>query len=358
MGEPIINGYLRRMLMQKGSDLHLSVGSPAKFRISGAIIPADDKIIDEKMMETMLKEICLPEWRWDKFIETHDLDFAHEIPDLARFRCNYLYNYWGQAAVLRQIPSKILTLSDLKLPEILKKICTFKSGLVLVTGPTGSGKSTTLAAMVDYINDNYSKHIITIEDPVEFVHKNKKCTIVHREIGIHSHSFPQALRGAMRSDPDIVLIGEMRELETIRLGLSCASMGMLVFGTLHTNNAPKTIDRIIDAFPANEQAQIRTMLAACLQGVVSQLLCKKIGGGRIASHEVLLWTDGLPNTIREGQINNIRTIIESNKANGMQSMDGTLLEFYDKGYITADEAYMKASDKKRFDAIIKELKLQ
>lgn len=352
MAEPIINSYLRKMLEQKGSDLHLSVGCPAKFRISGRIVPADDRIIDAPFMEKMLKEICVPEWRWEQFITTHDLDFAHEIPGVARFRCNYFYNYFGQGAVMRQIPSKILTLEDLKLPDILKKICNFKSGLVLVTGPTGSGKSTTLAAMIDYINDNYSKHIITIEDPVEFVHQNKKSTIVHREIGIHSQSFPQALRGAMRSDPDIVLIGEMRELETIRLGLTCATMGMLVFGTLHTNNAPKTIDRIIDAFPANEQAQIRTMLAACLQGVVSQLLCKKVGGGRIASHEVLLWTDGLPNTIREGQINNIRTIIESNKGNGMQSMDGTLQNLYNEGLITAEEAYMKASDKKLFEHLL------
>ena len=354
MAEPMINSLLRTMLEQKGSDLHLSVGMPAKIRVHGGIHPINDHIIDAAEMEQMLQEICLPEWRWTEYLERHDLDFAHEIPGLARFRCNYLYNYWGQAAVLRQIPSKILTLADLKLPEVLKKICNFKSGLVLVTGPTGSGKSTTLAAMIDYINDNYSKHIITIEDPVEFVHQNKKCTIVHREIGIHSPSFPQALRGAMRSDPDIVLIGEMRELDTIRLGLTCATMGMLVFGTLHTNNAPKTIDRIIDAFPANEQAQIRTMLAACLQGVVSQLLCKKVGGGRIASHEILLWTDGLPNTIREGQINNIRTIIESNKGNGMQSMDGTLQTFLDQGLISPDEAYMKATDKKLFEHLVKE----
>lgn len=354
MAEPRINSLLRQMLEQKGSDLHLAVGMPAKFRVQGAIRPANDHIIDAEEMEAMLKEICFPEWRWTDFIERHDLDFAHEIPGLARFRCNYLYNYWGMGAVLRQIPSKILTLEDLKLPEVLKRICNFKGGLVLVTGPTGSGKSTTLAAMIDYINDNYSKHIITIEDPVEFVHQNKQCTIVHREIGIHSPSFPQALRGAMRSDPDIVLIGEMRELDTIRLGLTCASMGMLVFGTLHTNNAPKTIDRIIDAFPANEQAQIRTMLAACLQGVVSQLLCKKVGGGRIASHEILLWTDGLPNTIREGQINNIRTIIESNKGAGMQSMDGTLQSFLEQGLISPTEAYMKASDKKLFEHLVKD----
>ena len=251
-------------------------------------------------------------------------------------------------AVLRQIPSKILTMADLKLPEVLKEICAYKSGLVLVTGPTGSGKSTTLAAMIDYINDNYSKHIITIEDPIEFVHPSKNCTIVHREVGIHSKSFPDALRGAMRSDPDIVLIGEMRENETIRLGLTCATMGMLVFGTLHTNNAPKTIDRIIDAFPSDEQSQIRTMLASCLQSVVSQLLCRKKGGGRIAVHEILLWADGLPNTIREGQIANIRTIIDAGGGRGMQSMDNSIQKQLDAGLISAEEAYMKASDKNRF----------
>jgi len=202
--------------------------------------------------------------------------------------------------------------------------------------------------MINYINDNYSKHIITIEDPIEFVHPSKNCTIVHREVGIHSRSFPDALRGAMRSDPDIVLIGEMRENETIRLGLTCASMGMLVFATLHTNNAPKTIDRIIDAFPSDEQAQIRTMLASCLQSVVSQLLCRKKGGGRIAVHEILLWDDGLPNTIREGKISNIRTIIDAGGGRGMQSMDNSIQKILDEDLITAEEAYMKSSDKSRF----------
>lgn len=345
---PIIDDYLREMLCLKGSDLHLSINYPAKYRISGNLKPANDFILTPEFMEKMLKEICLPADRWDTYLQTHDLDFAYEIPGLARFRCNYMYNYYGQAAVLRQIPSKILTVADLKLPEILLDICKIKSGLVLVTGPTGSGKSTTLAAMIDYINDTMKRHIITIEDPIEFVHKNKNCTIVHREVGIHSKSFPIALRGAMRSDPDIVLIGEMREMETIRLALTCAAMGMLVFATLHTNNAPKTIDRIIDAFPSNEQAQIRTMLAECLQAVVSQLLCRKKAGGRIACHEILLWTDGLPNTIREGQISNIRTIIEANKGMGMRSMDGGLKDLLMNDIISAEEAYMKASDKKLF----------
>ena len=352
--EPIINQYLRYMLEQGGSDLHLSIDNPVKSRIHGNIVPITEENITPEFMETMLKEICLPASRWDMFLERRDLDFAHEIPGVARFRCNYLYNYNGMAAVLRQIPNRIQTLEELNLPEVLKEICSYRSGLVLVTGPTGSGKSTTLAAMIDYINEHYSRHIITIEDPVEFVHRNKRSTIVHREVGIHSKSFPRALRGAMRSDPDIVLIGEMRELDTIRLGLTCAAMGMLVFGTLHTNNAPKTIDRIIDAFPANEQAQIRTMLAECLQAIVSQLLCRKLPRGRVAVHEILLWSDGLPNTIRNGQISNIRTIIDGNKGRGMQSMDESIQIQLEAGNISAEEAYMKASDKKLFQRAMEE----
>ena len=346
--EPIINHYLRQMLELGGSDLHLSINFPAKSRIHGSIQCLDDEVITPEKMEYLMKEICFPEHRCTTFMNTHDLDCAHEIPGLARFRCNYFYNYHGMGAILRQIPSKILTIEDLKLPEILKEICAFKSGLVLVTGPTGSGKSTTLAAMIDYINKTTSKHIITIEDPIEFVHQNQNCTIVHREVGVHSKSFPEALRGAMRSDPDIILLGEMRDNETIRLGLTCATMGMLVFGTLHTNNAPKTIDRIIDAFPSDEQAQIRTMLASCLKGVVSQLLCRKLAGGRVAVHEILLWTEGLHNTIREGQISNIRTIIDAGGGKGMQSMDNSIQIQYDAGNISAEEAYMKASDKTRF----------
>lgn len=351
--EPIINQYLRQMLSLGGSDLHLSINFPPKARIHGNIQCLTDEIITPEYMEAMLKEICIPK-RWNKFMETHDLDFAHEIPGLARFRTNYMYNYHGMGCVMRQIPTKILTIEELKLPETLIEICNIKSGLVLVTGPTGSGKSTTLAAMIDYINDHLHRHIITIEDPIEFVHQNKNCTIVHREVGIHSESFPDALRGAMRSDPDIVLIGEMRENDTMRLGLTCAAMGMLVFATLHTNNVPKTVDRIIDAFPANEQAQIRTMLAECLQAIVSQLLCRKKGGGRVAVHEILLWTDGLPNTIREGQISNIRTIIDAGGGRGMRSMDNSIQAQFDAGNISAEEAYMKASDKSRFLADLEE----
>ncbi|MCQ2377744.1 MAG: PilT/PilU family type 4a pilus ATPase [Victivallaceae bacterium] len=355
--EPKINAYLRQMLSLGGSDLHLSIDFPAKARVHGQLQTLDDHVLDAGEMESLLKEICLPEKRWQDFLEKRDLDFAHEIPDLARFRCNYFYNFHGMGCVLRQIPNRIQTIDELHLPQVLKEICQLKSGLVLVTGPTGSGKSTTLAAMLDYINAHYSRHIITIEDPIEFVHQDQYSTIVHREVGIHAESFPSALRGAMRSDPDILLIGEMRDNETIRLGLTCATMGMLVFATLHTNNAPKTIDRVIDAFPADEQAQIRTMLAEWLQGIVSQLLCRTLAGGRVAVHEVLLWSDALPNTIRTGQISGIRTIIDAGGGRGMCSMDNSIDEQYRAGVISAEEAYMKASDKSRFlDAMQQEEK--
>ncbi len=344
----ILDDYLSTMLKEGGSDLHLTVGLPPKIRAGGRLGPLDRPVIDTAAMEQTLQEVCPPD-RWKHFLKNRDLDFAYEIAGLARFRANYLYNYYGQAAVFRQIPAKILTMEQLKCPDIFKEICAFRSGLVCVTGPTGSGKSTTMAAMIDYINDTYTKHIITMEDPIEFVHPNKKSIIVHREVGIHTESFENALMGAMRADPDIVLLGEMRELETIKLALGCASMGMLVFGTLHTNNAPKTIDRIIDAFPADQQPQIRTMLAQCLTGVVSQLLCRTSDGkGRVAVHEILLRNDALPNTIRKGQISNIRSIIEGSQAEGMCSMDGNLKRLMNDKRITPMEAYMKASDKKVF----------
>ena len=270
-----IDTLLRLMVDKGGSDLHLMVGLPPKARISGSISPICDKPLTAADMERLLKEI-VPERRWKEYLERHDLDLAHEIAGFARFRGNFLYNHWGQAAVFRQIPAKILSFEELKLPEAIKKLCHLNEGLVVVTGPTGSGKSTTLAAMIDYINTNYCRHIITIEDPIEFVHPVKKSVIVHREVGEHTATFASALKGAMRHDPDILLVGEMRELETIKLALGCASMGMLVFGTLHTNNAPKTVDRIINAFPADDQNQVRVMLAGCLAGIVAQLLCRRI----------------------------------------------------------------------------------
>jgi twitching motility protein PilT len=348
---PAIDALLRTMLERGGSDLHLTVGLPPKARISGGLMPIGDRPLTAAQMETFLQEIC-PAHRWQDFLERKDLDLAHEISGLARFRANYLYNHWGQAAVFRQIPSKILSFDDLKLPEALKKLCHLNEGLVLVTGPTGSGKSTTLAAMIDYINTHQSRHIITIEDPIEFVHTNKKSTIVHREVGDHTRSFADALKGAMRHDPDILLLGEMRELETIKLALGCASMGMLVFGTLHTNNAPKTVDRIINAFPADEQNQVRVMLAGSLAGVVSQLLCKRVPKGRCAVHEILLQHEALPNTIRSGQISNIRAIIEGSGADGMATMDQSLMARVKDGSIEPKEAYMKAANKAMFAPLL------
>jgi twitching motility protein PilT len=344
---PAIDSLLRTMLERGGSDLHLAVGLPPKARISGSLVPLNETPIDETGMKNLLREIC-PENRWADFLERHDLDLAYEIPGLARFRANFLCNHWGIGAVLRQIPGKILTFNDLKLPEVLKRLCNLDQGLVVVTGPTGSGKSTTLAAMIDYINTNLRRHIITIEDPIEFVHQPKQSVIVHREVGEHTRSFAAALKGAMRHDPDIVLLGEMRELETIKLALSCASMGMLVFGTLHTNNAPKTIDRIINAFPAEEQNQVRVMLAGCLAGVVAQLLCKRIPKGRVAVHEILLPHEALPNTIRSGLISNIRGIIDGGTADGMISMDGSLMRVFKEGLISPEEAYAKAANKALF----------
>lgn len=344
-----IDQLLAELLRRGGSDLHLTVGLPPRGRLSGDLQPLSPEPLSRLTIEPLLHEIC-PAKRWKHFEEHSDLDFAYEIPGLARFRCNYLHNHWGMAAVLRQIPSKILTFEQLRLPESLKRFCQLRSGLVLVTGPTGSGKSTTLAAMIDFINSTQTRHIVTLEDPVEFVHPSRRCVIVHREVGEHTQSFASGLRSAMRSDPDIILLGEMRELETIKLALNAASMGILVFGTLHTNSAPKTIDRIINAFPADEQNQVRVLLAGCLAGIVSQLLCKKEGGGRVAAHEILLQHEALPNVIRTGRISDIRSIIESAANDGMCSMDGTLTRLLNSGTINAHEAYMKALDKKAFES--------
>jgi twitching motility protein PilT len=347
-----IDTLLRSMVDKGGSDLHLIIGLPPKARISGSIVPIGDKPLDAAAMERLLKEL-VPERRWNDYLERKDLDLAHEIEGFARFRGNFLYNHWGQAAVFRQIPAKILSFEELKLPEAIKKLCLLNEGLVVVTGPTGSGKSTTLAAMIDYINTNLCKHIITIEDPIEFVHPVKKSIIVHREVGEHTDTFASALKGAMRHDPDILLVGEMRELETIKLALGCASMGMLVFGTLHTNNAPKTVDRIINAFPADDQNQVRVMLSGCLAGIVSQLLCKRIPKGRCAVHEILLQHEALGNTVRSGQIANIRQIIESGGSDGMILMDTSLMNRVKDGTIEPKEAYMKAANKAAFVGLLK-----
>ena len=345
-----IDEFLKAMVANKGSDLHLVSTQPPKIRVHGDLTPLPVPPISPEEMRDILREIASDsKWAW--YEENLDQDFAYEIPGVARFRVNYLNNQFGPAAVLRVIPTKILTIDDLHLPPVLREVCRYNRGLVLVTGPTGSGKSTTLAAMIDHINDTQCKHIITIEDPIEFVHPNKQCVIVQREIGSDTDSFGVALRGAMRADPDIILVGEMRDLETINLALTCAAMGMLVFGTLHTNNAPKTVDRIIDTFPAEQQPQIRAMLAQTLTGVISQLLCKTADGkGRVASHEILLYSDALPATIREGNIANIRSIIEQSSGRGMKTMDSDLMRLFNEGRITAAEAYMKATNKQDFES--------
>ena len=353
-----IDEYLSALMELDGSDLHLCIGLPPKIRIHGNLEELDEPPVDPETMEALLKEICPPD-RWESFLERRDLDFAYEIRDVARFRSNYFFNHFGMGGIFRLIPTKIKTIDDLNLPQVPKGVCEEDRGLVLVTGPTGSGKSTTLAAMIDYINVNSHKHILTIEDPIEFVHQNKKSVIVQREVGTDTESFAAALRGGIRADPDIILVGEMRDLETINLALTCASMGMLVFATLHTNNAPKTVDRIIDAFPADEQPQIRAMLAQSLTAVISQLLCRTPDGrGRIAVHEILLQHEALPNTIREGMIANIRSIIEGSKAKGMKTMDSDLMRLLEEEKITPIEAYMKASDKSEFEDLIPEEALQ
>ncbi|MGJ8652472.1 MAG: type IV pilus twitching motility protein PilT [Opitutaceae bacterium] len=342
-----LDQILIEMLAQGGSDLHLATGSVPKIRVDGEILPMGDQVIDADHLERMLRKVT-PEHRWQVFEKENDADLAHEIPGTARFRMNLFRNSHGMATVLRQIPSTIASIDELGLPQALKDIAGYAEGLVLVTGPTGSGKSTTLAAIINHVNETTQKQIITLEDPVEFTHEDKRSTIVHREVGEHTKSFAQGLRGAIRADPDVILIGEMRDMETIRLALSCAAMGMLVFATVHTNNATKTIDRIIDAFPAVEQNQTRIMLADSLRGVVSQLLCQKKDGGRIAVHEILLMHSSLPNCIRKGSLSSIRNIIDQNRERGMISMDASISKLLDDGQISQNEAYMKAIDKTRF----------
>jgi twitching motility protein PilT len=300
----------------------------------------------------MLQEICEPS-AWEKFMKRGDLDFAYEMDEESRFRCNYLKQSHGIAAVFRLIPTKIATLEQLGIPSVVKEFGHLRSGLVLVTGPTGSGKSTTLAALIDYINTNFSRHIITVEEPIEFVHSNKKSIITQREVPIQTPTFADGLRATLREDADIVLVGEMRDLETISLALTAAETGLLVFGTLHTNNARKTVDRIIDVFPSDQQSQVRTMLAASLQGVVAQLLCKRCdNGGRCAVNEILVSTPAVGAIIREGATQKLYDVITGGKGRGMIFMDEAINEKLQAGMINAKEAYMKAIDKNRFKDLL------
>ena len=334
------------------SDLHLAAGLEPRVRAKGSLRTIEGRgVLDDAAMRQMMSEIA-SEKHWKEYCETNDVDFAYGIEGVARFRANYFVQQNGAGAVFRIIPEEIISLEQLKVANAIESLAHLDQGLVLVTGPTGSGKSTTLAAIVNKINKTYKKHVVTIEDPVEFVHQHDQATFSHREVGLHTHSFENALRSAIRQDADVILVGEMRERETIALAITAAEMGMLVFGTLHTNNAAKTIDRIIDAFPADEQNMIRLSLSESLVGIVSQLLLKtKDGKGRIACNEILLKTSGLPNVIREANNQMLYSIIQSGKKDGMQAMDDVLFQYAKDGVITGHDAYMKATDKQRFESI-------
>ena len=341
---PNIDVFLNFMLEQKASDVHLSSGAPAVYRIDGEIIFAESEPLTSDYIEALANEI-MPQRNIDQFAECNDTDLAYSLPNGDRFRVNVFRDLNGVGIVARVIPANILTFEQLNLPPVIADLCTLNKGLVLVTGPTGSGKSTTLAAMVDYINRIRTDHIITIEDPVEFVHHNKKCLINHREVGRHTRSFSSALRAALREDPDIVLVGEMRDLETVEIALETAETGHLVFGTLHTTTAASTADRIIQQFPANRQEQIRAMLAGSLKGIVAQTLCKRKGRGRIAALEILLVTNAVSNLIRENKIYMIESVIQTSHKLGMRSLNGSLLDLVLRDIITPEEAFFKAIDR-------------
>ncbi|CAN5175187.1 type IV pilus twitching motility protein PilT [soil metagenome] len=345
----VLDKLFDQMLSTGASDLHLSEGQPPKLRLHGEVVPIENYgILDTERIRGMLKEI-LDSNRWEMFEGRGDMDFAYAYETKARFRANYNKQYAGYGAVFRTIPSKILTLEELGAPPVLKNFATLNSGLCLVTGPTGSGKSTTLAGVIDYINGSQARHIVTIEEPIEFVHPIKKCAIVQREVGIDARSFAAALKATSRQDLDVLLVGEMRDLETIALAVSAAETGTLVFGTLHTNSAVKTVDRIIDVFPSDQQNAIRQTLGVALKGVCAQLLLKRVGGkGRVAAHEILLQTLAVSNTIREGKNPMLTQIIMSNKALGMQLMDDCIEGYLKQGLVDGHEAYMKALDKERF----------
>jgi len=345
MGEPALNAYLRKMIEVGASDLHMSSEATPLVRLDGEMKPLDgDAKLSTGELNTLLMAIA-PEQNRDEFSESWDTDFAHTIPGVARFRANYFMDRHGIGAVFRQIPFEILKPDVLGLPKEVLDLCWLSKGLVLVTGPTGSGKSTTLASLVDFVNENRSDHIITIEDPIEFVHQNKKCLVNQREVGTHTKSFKKALRAALREDPDIVLVGELRDLETIAIAVETAETGHLVFGTLHTTTAPSTVDRIIDQFPGEQQAQIRMMLAESLKGVISQVLCKKMGGGRAAAYEILLANSAISNNIREGKTFQLASAMQTGKKQGMCTMNDSLLQLVVDGKVDSKEAYVKSVDK-------------
>ena len=343
-----IDVFFQALVDQGGSDLHLSEGEPPKLRVHGEVTAIREEPLTHEEMVELMEPICPPKL-WKEFCEIGDADFAYEMDEKSRFRCNFMKQQRGYCCVFRLIPTKILTLEQLNVPEQIKRFGEMRSGLVLVTGPTGSGKSTTLAALIDYINTNFARHIITVEEPIEFVHPSKKSIITQREVPNNCPTFADGLRASLREDADIVLVGEMRDLETISLALTAAETGLLVFGTLHTNNARKTVDRIIDVFPAEQQSQARTMLAGSLRGVVAQLLMKRCDKpGRVAVNEILFATPAVSAIIREGATQKLADVIIGGKSMGMQFMDDAIWQKLQQGMVTPEEAYMKAIDKARF----------
>lgn len=340
-----ISDLLAFSVKNKASDLHLSAGLPPMIRVHGDVRKINVPSMDHTQVHDMVYDI-MNDGQRKVYEETLECDFSFEIPNLARFRVNAFNHNRGSGAVFRTIPSKILTLEQLNCPPIFKEICNTPRGIVLVTGPTGSGKSTTLAAMVDYINENEMGHILTVEDPIEFVHTSKKCLINQREVGPHTLSFQNALRSALREDPDVILVGEMRDLETIRLALSAAETGHLVFGTLHTSSAAKTVDRIVDVFPAAEKEMVRSMLSESLRSVISQTLCKtKDEQGRVAAHEIMIGTPAIRNLIRENKVAQMYSAIQTGQNIGMQTLDQNLQDLVRRNIISVNEARSKAANK-------------
>ncbi|WP_394751934.1 type IV pilus twitching motility protein PilT [Crenothrix sp.] len=342
-----ITELLAFSVKNNASDLHLSAGLPPMIRVDGDIRRINIPSLSHKEVHALIYDIMNDKQRrdYEEFLET---DFSFELPNVARFRVNAFNQGRGAAAVFRTIPSKVLSLEDLQAPKFFQEITRKSRGLILVTGPTGSGKSTTLAAMINHINTNEYHHILTVEDPIEFVHESQKCLINQREVHRDTHGFNEALRSALREDPDIIMVGEMRDLETIRLALSAAETGHLVFGTLHTTSAAKTIDRIIDVFPAAEKDMIRAMLSESLQAVISQTLLKKVGGGRIAAHEIMIGTSAIRNLIREAKVAQMYSAIQTGRKEGMQTLDQNLKELVEKGLITSKMAMGKAVNKDMF----------
>jgi len=348
-----IDAFFKLMNEQGASDLHLMAGQQPVLRIEGELERVKYKVLDNDHLKSMLYEIA-PEEKIKVFEETGDIDFAYEIPGLARYRANFFQQRNGVGAVFREIPSVILTCDELGLPKVIKRLATLPRGLVLVTGPTGSGKSTTLAAIIYEANQNRKDHIITVEDPIEFVHKSDKAVVNHREIGLHTRSFAAALRGALREDPDIILVGEMRDLETIALALEASATGHLVFATLHTSSAAKTVDRIVEVFPENQQQQVRNTLADGIRAVLSQTLFKrKDRRGRVAAVEVMIGTPAVRNLIREAKTYQIPGMLQTGKKYGMQTLDDSIMALLEKRIIAPDDAYSKAEEKSRFLPFLK-----